>query len=117
MLSNVKTQIEGIGGWLGSSIPKLRKGDAETDMEHQPLGDEGGTPASAESVKGSPQQKDDDDNSRFVGTIRISYRSDVGSCLVLLEELILDPSLLQILQLTKKMVSLEMVRFCGHLIS
>lgn len=68
VLSNVKTQIEGIGGWLGSSIPKLRKGDADTDtnVEHQPLGDEGGTPASAESVKGSPQQKEDDDNSRYV---------------------------------------------------
>lgn len=68
MLSNVKTQIEGIGGWLGSSIPKLRKGDAETEAHVEGLvGDESGTPASAESVKGSPQtQKDDDDNSRFV---------------------------------------------------
>lgn len=68
MLSNVKNQIEGIGGWLGSSIPKLRKNEAEHEAteEHQPLGEEGDTPASAESVKGSPQQKDDDDNSRFV---------------------------------------------------
>lgn len=80
MLSNVKTQIEGIGGWLGSSIPKLRKGDAEGDanVEHQPLGDEGGTPASAESVKGSPQQKDDDDNSRFViFKVPLYYRSNL----------------------------------------
>lgn len=66
MLSNVKSQIGGIGGWLGSSIPKLRKGDeAEHQEESQPLGEEGITPASAESVKGSPPlQKDDDDNSR-----------------------------------------------------
>lgn len=66
MLSNVKNQIGGIGGWLGSSIPKLRKGEdglTETGEEIQG-GEEGLTPASAESVKGSPQQKEDDDNSR-----------------------------------------------------
>lgn len=68
MFSNVKNQIGGIGGWLGSSIPKLRKGDdAEHQEESQPLGEEGNTPLSAESVKGSPQQKDDDDNSSATG--------------------------------------------------
>lgn len=63
----MKSQFGGIGGWLGSSIPKLRKGeaDAEASDGHPPL-DEGDTPASAESVKGSPPQKDDDDNSRYV---------------------------------------------------
>lgn len=66
MLTNVKSQIEGIGGWLGSSIPKLRKGETDVEAaEEQTPFDEGGTPASAESVKGSPLQKDDDDNSRF----------------------------------------------------
>lgn len=67
MLTNVKSQIEGIGGWLGSSIPKLRKGEEghqELTEEHQPTED-GNTPASAESIKGSPQHKDDDDNSRY----------------------------------------------------
>lgn len=63
MLTNVKSQIEGIGGWLGSSIPKLRKGE-EGAEELQQAGEEGNTPASAESTKGSPQNKDDDDNSR-----------------------------------------------------
>lgn len=68
MLSNVKNQIEGIGGWLGSSIPKFRKNEAEQGEgaeDQQPLGGEEVDPlASAESIKGSPQQKDDDDNSR-----------------------------------------------------
>lgn len=35
MFSNVKTQIGGIGGWLGSNIPKLRKGENETLTEGQ----------------------------------------------------------------------------------
>lgn len=67
MLTNVKSQFEGIGGWLGSSIPKLRKGEGEVEQteEHQSLG-ESGTPASAASIKGSPLQKDDDDNSRYM---------------------------------------------------
>jgi hypothetical protein len=65
MLTNVKSQIEGIGGWLGSSIPKLRKG--EEGQEEQQVVEEGNTPASAESVKGSPQHKDDDDNSSATG--------------------------------------------------
>ncbi|EFA11027.1 synapse-associated protein of 47 kDa isoform X2 [Tribolium castaneum] len=65
MLTNVKSQIEGIGGWLGSSIPKLRKG--EEGAEEQPSAEEGNTPASAESTKGSPQLKDDDDNSSATG--------------------------------------------------
>lgn len=67
MLTNVKSQIEGIGGWLGSSIPKLRKGEEghqELTDDHQSVED-GNTPASAESIKGSPQHKDDDDNSRY----------------------------------------------------
>ncbi|XP_019880360.1 synapse-associated protein of 47 kDa isoform X3 [Aethina tumida] len=70
MLSNVKTQIEGIGGWLGSSIPKLRKGEEGGNINEageDNLAVEDATLASAESVKGSPMQKDDDDNSSATG--------------------------------------------------
>lgn len=61
MFSNVKNQIEGIGGWLGSSIPKLRKGETEglTDAQ-EPIATETVAPASAETGP----VKDEDDNSR-----------------------------------------------------
>lgn len=64
MFSNVKNQIEGIGGWLGSSIPKLRKGETEglTDAQ-EPIATEAVAPASAETVPA----KDEDDNSSATG--------------------------------------------------
>lgn len=61
----MKNQIEGIGGWLGSSIPKLRKGDAEGEPGALEAGDEGSVPPSADSVK--QKEKDDDDNSSATG--------------------------------------------------
>lgn len=62
MFSNVKTQIEGIGGWLGSSIPKLRKNEGEDDQKV--LEEAAAESAAAEPVTEPAQQKDDDDNSR-----------------------------------------------------
>ncbi|VEN48430.1 unnamed protein product [Callosobruchus maculatus] len=59
MLSNVKNQIEGIGGWLGSSIPKLRKNETEGLTEEEPVAVEKTT---SPGDIGAP--KDDDDNSR-----------------------------------------------------
>ncbi|XP_060516125.1 synapse-associated protein of 47 kDa isoform X3 [Cylas formicarius] len=66
MFSNVKNQIEGIGGWLGSSIPKLRKGEQDA-VNPDALGQENpaaetGSPVAAEPL--SKPAKDDDDNSR-----------------------------------------------------
>lgn len=60
MFSNVKSQIGGIGGWLGSNIPKLRKGD-EVASEDQPEAviAEEAAPAASENPP-----KDEDDNSR-----------------------------------------------------
>ncbi|KAJ8918686.1 hypothetical protein NQ315_015006, partial [Exocentrus adspersus] len=61
MFSNVKNQIEGIGGWLGSSIPKLRKGEADGLAEGQePVTTENLAPTSTETAL----PKDDEDNSR-----------------------------------------------------
>lgn len=69
MLTNVKSQIEGIGGWIGSSIPKLRKGEEghpETTADDQQLSSEdGNTTALTEPIKDLPSHKDDDDNSRY----------------------------------------------------
>lgn len=62
MFSNVKTQIEGIGGWLGSSIPKLRKN--EGDQEDQKVLEEAAEAVLADPVTEVVQQKEDDDNSR-----------------------------------------------------
>lgn len=62
MLTNVKSQIEGIGGWLGSSIPKLRKGE-----EGHPEGGEENAETAEPPVAtagGPTDHKDDDDNSR-----------------------------------------------------
>ncbi|XP_022914917.1 synapse-associated protein of 47 kDa isoform X2 [Onthophagus taurus] len=71
MLSNVKSQIGGIGGWLGSSIPKLRKNEDGDHQEEQPLGEDAGPPATADGPKGPSQTKerggDDDDNSSATG--------------------------------------------------
>ncbi|XP_066248281.1 synapse-associated protein of 47 kDa isoform X3 [Euwallacea similis] len=64
MFSNVKNQIEGIGGWLGSSIPKLRKGDHDGGSEivgHENPAADTGSPVAADPVR---EPKDDDDNSR-----------------------------------------------------
>ncbi|CAH1153692.1 unnamed protein product [Phaedon cochleariae] len=60
MFSNVKNQIEGIGGWLGSSIPKLRKGETEGLAENQ----EGATEYTEPQPPESAPVKDEDDNSR-----------------------------------------------------
>lgn len=61
MFSNVKSQIGGIGGWLGSNIPKLRKGDIEGAPE-----DQQDAPAPEEVVPAASEhpQKEEDDNSR-----------------------------------------------------
>uniref|UniRef100_A0A1B6KKR3 BSD domain-containing protein n=1 Tax=Graphocephala atropunctata TaxID=36148 RepID=A0A1B6KKR3_9HEMI len=66
-LGSVKTQMT---SWLGSaSIPSFRKGDGTTDgsetIDNPPLGVE--SPASEKSVKGSPMEKDEDDNSSATG--------------------------------------------------
>lgn len=64
MLSNVKTQIGGIGGWIGSSIPKFRKGEGEPagdNQENQLLAEKADQQEPTEAPK---RQKDDDDNSR-----------------------------------------------------
>lgn len=82
MLSNVKSQIEGIGGWLGSSmpsmpsIPKLRKGDAGatgeaatagiTGTDEQQSLDYGGL-ESGQALATDKPPKDDDDNSSATG--------------------------------------------------
>lgn len=73
MFSNVKTQIGGIGGWIGSnmpampampSIPKLRKGEGDA-----PPTDEAAPPAEGDALvdaaAAAPPTKDDDDNSRL----------------------------------------------------
>jgi len=72
MFSNVKNQIGGIGGWLGSSIPKLRKGEGEV-----PAGSTeetvGAAPAEDEvanltsDLKATNISRDDDDNSSATG--------------------------------------------------
>uniref|UniRef100_A0A1B6G4E8 BSD domain-containing protein n=1 Tax=Cuerna arida TaxID=1464854 RepID=A0A1B6G4E8_9HEMI len=66
-LGSVKTQMT---SWLGSaSIPSFRKGDGTADgseaLDNPPLGVE--SPASEKSVKGSPMEKDEDDNSSATG--------------------------------------------------
>ncbi|XP_050313977.1 synapse-associated protein of 47 kDa isoform X3 [Anthonomus grandis grandis] len=65
MFSNVKNQIEGIGGWLGSSIPKLRKADTEPGnpeaVGFENAGADTGSPVNTDVVK---EAKEDDDNSR-----------------------------------------------------
>lgn len=65
MFSNVKNQIEGFGGWIGSSIPKLRKGDHESGTSdiigHENSAAETELPVTGDPVK---DHRDDDDNSR-----------------------------------------------------
>lgn len=74
MFSNVKTQIGGIGGWIGSNMPampampsisKLRKGEGDA-----PPTDEAAPPAEGDALvdaaAAAPPTKDDDDNSRQV---------------------------------------------------
>lgn len=59
MFSNVKSQIGGIGGWLGSNIPKLRKGEeAAVEGQVEPTAED------APSVVTENPPKEEDDNSR-----------------------------------------------------
>ncbi|XP_017775752.1 PREDICTED: synapse-associated protein of 47 kDa isoform X2 [Nicrophorus vespilloides] len=68
MFSNVKNQIEGIGGWLGSSIPKLRKGEGEAQQPAQEDVPTASDVSLADNSKGFAAQKtDDDDNSSATG--------------------------------------------------
>lgn len=60
MFSNVKSQIGGIGGWLGSNIPKLRKGENEAMVEGQ---QDVPTEGTATVTTDNPP-KEEDDNSR-----------------------------------------------------
>ncbi|KAK4871755.1 hypothetical protein RN001_015879 [Aquatica leii] len=69
MLTNVKSQIGGIGGWIGSNIPKFRKGEGEggeqsEPQDQQPLTDEMEAPNVVPSEK---KVRDDDDNSSDTG--------------------------------------------------
>ncbi|KAF2882886.1 hypothetical protein ILUMI_23272 [Ignelater luminosus] len=68
MFTNVKSQIGGIGGWIGSNIPKFRKGEGETEQgeqqEQQPLTEETETTGVVVSEK---KPRDDDDNSSATG--------------------------------------------------
>ncbi|XP_019760480.1 synapse-associated protein of 47 kDa isoform X2 [Dendroctonus ponderosae] len=65
MFSNVKNQFEGIGGWLGSSIPKLRKGDPD-GISSEAAGHENPAADTGSPDLGDPgkEARDDDDNSR-----------------------------------------------------
>ncbi|XP_044765643.1 synapse-associated protein of 47 kDa [Coccinella septempunctata] len=65
MLTNVKGQIQGIGGWIGSSIPKLRKGEEQTPQEIPEEQVEQNNMVSTEQTVKPP--KDDDDNSSATG--------------------------------------------------
>lgn len=72
MFTNVKSQIGGIGGWIGSNIPKFRKGEGETEQgeqqEQQPLTEETETTGVVVSEK---KPRDDDDNSRYLSRKKI----------------------------------------------
>ncbi|GLV41687.1 Synapse-associated protein 47kD [Carabus blaptoides fortunei] len=58
VLTNVKNQF---GGWLGSGIPKFRKGEGEqVDIdETRPIGEEGEIPILEKSGKGTPTEEKD----------------------------------------------------------
>jgi hypothetical protein len=66
MLSSVKSQMT---GWLSMGVPGLRKGD-EPAAENQDMSAAGEvkpeveSPASEKSVKGSPGEQKEDDDSR-----------------------------------------------------
>ncbi|CAG9759590.1 unnamed protein product [Ceutorhynchus assimilis] len=68
MFSNVKNKVEGIGGWLGSSIPKLRKGEQDAGnpdaVGNDNLATESGSPVAGDLVK---EAREDDDNSSATG--------------------------------------------------
>lgn len=67
MFTNVKSQIGGIGGWLGSNIPKFRKGEGENEagdlQEQEPTTEDVDVSGIIGPEKRS-QPRDDDDNSR-----------------------------------------------------
>ncbi|KAK9890092.1 hypothetical protein WA026_008901 [Henosepilachna vigintioctopunctata] len=65
MLNNVKGQIQGIGGWIGSSIPKLRKGEEQPPPDTSAEQVEQNNTAASEQSARPP--KDDDDNSSATG--------------------------------------------------
>lgn len=77
MLSSVKNQMS---GWLSMGVPGLRKGD-ELPVEIQDTGKpEAESPASEKSVKGSPvEQKDDDDSSATGGADSDVAASEPGT--------------------------------------
>ncbi|XP_023724944.1 synapse-associated protein 1 isoform X2 [Cryptotermes secundus] len=82
MLSSVKSQMT---GWLSMGVPGLRKGDElATDNQDTSMIGEGKpeveSPASEKSVKGSPiEQKDDDDSSATGGADSDVAASDPGT--------------------------------------
>ncbi|KAB0800955.1 hypothetical protein PPYR_05309 [Photinus pyralis] len=68
MLTNVKSQIGGIGGWIGSNIPKFRKGEGEFEQnepQERQLLTEDVDPS--HTVVTEKKVKDDDDNSSATG--------------------------------------------------
>lgn len=77
MLSSVKNQMS---GWLSMGVPGLRKGD-EPPAEGQETGKpEAESPASEKSVKGSPvEQKEDDDSSATGGADSDVAASEPGT--------------------------------------
>jgi len=77
MLSSVKNQMS---GWLSMGVPGLRKGD-EPPAEGQDTGKpEAESPASEKSVKGSPvEQKEDDDSSATGGADSDVAASEPGT--------------------------------------
>ncbi|XP_045482905.1 synapse-associated protein of 47 kDa [Harmonia axyridis] len=64
MLTNVKGQIQGIGGWIGSSIPKLRKGEEQPQDLPEEQVEQNNKTSTEPSVK---PPKEDDDNSSATG--------------------------------------------------
>lgn len=82
MLSSVKSQMT---GWLSMGVPGLRKGDesAAENQDTSAIGEgkpEVESPASEKSVKGSPiEQKDDDDSSATGGADSDVAASEPGT--------------------------------------
>ena len=109
MFSNVKSQIGGIGGWLGSSIPKLRKGEDPEYQEEKPHLIEDVGPTADSGIKNT-READDDDNSRYNHIFHIVVKKVSSfNILALLVVQIPGHNPLQKHQWMKKIVNLEMV--------